>query len=426
MQVPTSQGGGDGETHSLLDASGLPSDGSPASNETGLPTIDGAGVGIEPTDASSVGAGPLLGWFTGAGRNDTTVIDAAAAAGATLVVAYGGKAVSQDAVRAFLDHLQSVKMRALLQIDPSWVTAPDTAAIAGFVAATSAHPALYGWYLFDEPDFNNVSPTQLKVAYDAVRGADATHPVAVAFGNGYCSYTDRQAQAAPGGATYMTIPEIVMFEQYPVHAQQEFQKTPDGRHGLADIAQMVDDCVQYLATHRAPKFQGLVAVLQAFAWSNTEREPTYRESRYMLFRSLIKNPFGAQQWVEYRASATMVDIGNRLIREASSVGAALRNSTFGDPTVTVSAGTVHFAFGSAGGKSYLFAANDSESGAMGVVFTLPAATTAKHVEVLYDKLAQPSGQYTARELTLGAGAGNRPSFSDDFGPFEVHLYEVAP
>jgi len=386
----------------------------------------GVEAGIEPAaDAATVLAGPLLGWFTGAGRNDTTVIDAAAAAGGTLTVAYSGKDVSQASVRAFLDHLQSIKMRALLQIDPGWVMALDTAAITGLVTATSSHPALYGWYLFDEPDYNNVSPTQLKAAYDVVRAADANHPIAVAFGDGYCSYTDRQAQAAPGGATYMTIPEIVLFEQYPVHGQPEFQKTPDGKHALADIPQMVDDCMQYLATHHAPKFQGLIAVLQAFAWSATEREPTYREARYMLFRSLIKNPFGSQQWVEYRASSTMVDIGNRLIREASSsVGAALHNSTFGDPAVSVSADNVHYAYGSAGGKSYLIATNDGESGATGVTVTLPAGATAKHVSVLFDKLAQGTNQYTARDLTLVAG--NRPSFSDDFGPFEVHIYELEP
>jgi hypothetical protein len=416
-------GGGGGEMNPLTDASGLPSDGPFASNEATQPTM-GAEAGVGSSDGSSVGAGPLLGWFTGAGRNDTTVIDAAAAAGANLVVAYAGKDLSQSGVRAFLDHLQGVRMRALLQIDPGWVTAPDTAAIAGFVNAISTHPALYGWYLFDEPEFNNVSPAQLKVAYDAVRAADADHPIAISFGNGYCSYTDRQAPAAPGGATFMTIPEIVMFQQYPVHAQPEFQKTPDGKHGLADIAEMVDDCVKYLALHHSPKFQGLISDLQAFAWSDTDRDPTYRESRYMLFRSLIRNPFGVEQWIEYRASAGVVELTNRLIREASSVGPALRNSTFDDPSVTVSASTVHHSYGSAGGRTYLFATNDGESDATGVLFTLPAGTTAKHVEVLFDRLAPAGGQYTPRELPLGAGS--RPTFSDDFGPFEVHLYELAP
>src|SRR5258708_39601679 len=107
----------------------------------------------------------------------------------------------------------------------------------------------------------------------------------------------------------------------------------------------------------------------------------------MLFRRLMRNPFGAREWGGDRASMAMADIDNRLIREASSVGAALRNSTFGDAAVTVSPSTVHFAFGSAGGKSYLIATNDSETSAMGVVFTLPAATTAKDVSVLYAKLA---------------------------------------
>jgi hypothetical protein len=72
-------------------------------------------------DASSNSAGPLLGWFTGAGRNDKTVIDA------------------------------------------GWVTVSDSSPIASYVAAISSHPGLYGWYLFDEPEFNGVTPAQLKV-----------------------------------------------------------------------------------------------------------------------------------------------------------------------------------------------------------------------------------------------------------------------
>jgi hypothetical protein len=169
--TPGQESGGAGGENTLLDASGLPSDGAIASTDTGQPTTDGAGGEIGPSDGSSVGAGPLLGWFTGAGRNDTTVIDSAAAAGANLVVAYAGKDLSQSGVGAFLDHLQGVRMRALLQIDPGWVTTPDTAAIAGFVNAISTHPALYG----------------------AVRAADADHPIAISF------------------------------QQYPVHAQPEFQ-----------------------------------------------------------------------------------------------------------------------------------------------------------------------------------------------------------
>jgi hypothetical protein len=416
------EGGGAG-AEIMFEAGVLP-DAPVASMETGAPAFDAMGDTAEPIDGSGDAPGPLLGWFTGAGRNDHTVIDAAAAAGANLVVAYAGKDITPGAVRTFLDQLQSVHMRALVQIDPGWVTAPDTAAIAAYVAAITSHPGLYGWYLFDEPEFNGVTPAQLKVAYDALRGADSNHPVAISFGNGYCSYADKQAPAAPNGATFMTLPEIVMFQQYPVHAQAEFQKTPDGKHALTDIAQMVDDCTQYLAAHHSPKFEGFISDLQAFAWSNTERDPTYAELRYMLFRSLIRSPFGSQYWVEYRASATLADEGNRLIREASGIGAALRSSKFGDPSLTVSATGVRYAYGGAAGKTYLVAVSDSDAAVSGASFSLPAGSGAKKATLRFDRLSQ--GQYATRELALAPDAAGRPTFKDDFTSFEVHIYELAP
>jgi hypothetical protein len=389
----------------------------------GRATID-ATPDVDADGATQPGDVPWLGWSTGAGRSDLSRLDLAAASGANLTVAYYGTAVTPQGAVQFLDRMRSIGTKALLGLEETWISGaqPDSAAITELVTAVKSHPALLGYYLADEPEFNSIVPAQLKAAYDVIRAADADHPISISFGDGYCSYADRQAPASPAGDTYMTVPDIVLFDQYPVHDQPEFERTSDGRHGLEDIRDMVHDCMTYLASHHGPRYEGFIAILQGFSWGGaSDRDPTYAESRYMLFRSLIESPYGAVHWVEYQASATLTPVVHRLIEEASSLGAALRSSTFDAAAVTSSVSTVHYAYSA----RYLVAVNDAAADANGVRFTLPASVTAAQAKLVSDRFDAGTSQYASRTVTIDRSAPAAPSFTDDFRRFEVHVYDLA-
>ncbi len=55
----------------------------------------------------------------------------------------------------------------------------DTSHLAARVQALKEHPALWGWYLYDEPD-DMIPPEDLERGYRAVKESDPVHPVVVA------------------------------------------------------------------------------------------------------------------------------------------------------------------------------------------------------------------------------------------------------
>ena len=79
-----------------------------------------------------------------------------------------------NGLRAFIGFCRGVKSR-------TGIVQGDFASVARRVGAIADHPALFCWYLFDEPELANqfVSPDLLKEFADLVRALDPYHPVVV-------------------------------------------------------------------------------------------------------------------------------------------------------------------------------------------------------------------------------------------------------
>src|SRR5262249_55971789 len=159
-------------------------------------------------------------------------------------------------------------------IDPALVTSGNTSGVVSFVNNYKGNPAVVGWLLSDEPEFNRINSTSLVTLYQAIKAADPVHPVAIVFGDGWCSYI-----AGSIDSNYFNALDIVMFDKYPISDQAEFQPLSD--NSLNEYAYEVNDCINYLASRG--KGQKFIQVAQAFNWNGTgpngkpTRDPTYGE-----------------------------------------------------------------------------------------------------------------------------------------------------
>jgi len=88
----------------------------------------------------------------------------------------------------YLDAMAAHGRRTYVTIVQPAILSGDTATIQTRVNALKSHPALAGWYLFDEPEYYSVTPQQLDAAYQAIKQVDPLHPVTFAapgFAPGY-------------------------------------------------------------------------------------------------------------------------------------------------------------------------------------------------------------------------------------------------
>jgi hypothetical protein len=149
--------------------------------------------------------------------------------------------------------------------------APDRA--RRVIAELEGHPALWAWYLADEPDRNRVSPADVKAAQRQLKSFGARKPTALALFQGGES------------ANYGNIADVTMIDRYPIPWLP-----------LANFPQHVR-----MARLAVGKEKPLIAVIQAFDWryyptllpgQRTLRPPTYEELRCMTYCALAREATG--------------------------------------------------------------------------------------------------------------------------------------
>jgi hypothetical protein len=115
----------------------------------------------------------------------------------------------------------------------------DPALARQAVARFDRHPALWGWYLVDEPDLNWISPDDVRQAHQYLKSLHARKPTALVLYQG------------ASGLNYANIADLTMIDRYPVPWLP-----------LASFGQNVR--MMRLALG---KDKPLLAVIQAFDWS---------------------------------------------------------------------------------------------------------------------------------------------------------------
>jgi hypothetical protein len=161
------------------------------------------------------------------------------------------------------------------------LAAPGTSAGPGFNPAKARktvkqfdhHPALWAWYVVDEPDLNDIPPEQVHEACRQVKAAGARKPTALVLQTGH------------GSLHYGNMADITMIDRYPIPWLP-----------LANFGQHVT-----MTRLAVAKGRPLLAVIQAFDWSSFPemlpgeenlRPPTYAELRCMTYEALARRANG--------------------------------------------------------------------------------------------------------------------------------------
>lgn len=107
-----------------------------------------------------------------------------------------------------------------LATNPDFLDAAEAHGMMGMVnydANVQEHPALLGWYLFDEPDIHNTPPSEVLATYNSWKAQDPNHQIMMNLtGFFYHDATwgnDSQDQLY---MEYTAIPDFVAFDFYPV------------------------------------------------------------------------------------------------------------------------------------------------------------------------------------------------------------------
>jgi hypothetical protein len=319
-----------------------------------------------------------IGWYSGI---NSPYLAEEGAAGVNLVMPY---ALASDNLMSFLNEAQSNNIKVLLQVVPQ-------GSLANFVNTYKNHPALFGWYLADEPNLRGVSPASLISDYQSIKQADPNHPVAIAF----CC---RWISIDP----YYDALDIIMYDHYP------FTPGTPEFWDIESVTSVINDFVN-IAKNRGKKF---IIILQGHSWPGSGdysglRDPYPSELDYTLYTSLIRDTDGTLFWDDFHSS--QVDYINSKIKEATSLGGAIRNGKFNDPAVSRSNIAINYRYGSDGSFYYLIAVNESSS-SVSSTFTLPANISVSQLEVLNE----------GRSISVS----NR-SFTDSFTKYQTHIYKFS-
>lgn len=356
-----------------------------------------------------------LGWWSAVGLGDMTRLQTQANAGQNFQTAYA----YDPGTVTYETALAATYARSMLNVPNDYVKTTNSAGLAAYVNKYKGNATITAWHLTDEPEDHGVAPITVRTAYNAVKSADPSRPIAVNYYHNNCTYVGQTMGYGD------LIGDIVMFERYPIFNGAEF-------YGITDWTQMVDDCQRYLDTHARASFIGFIPVVQAFSWANyglAGRDPTYRELRYMAFRGGIKRlTLGTQLWADYQASATLKNSANRVMYEMASNRGVLRVGTESDPTVTVtsldagvSAANIKYKYS----PLQMIAVSDYP-GTMHVRVTLPLmSTTVDSIVVLLDRWNPTTQTYTARTVAFSKDAAGRYYFDDTFTAYESHIYCAA-
>ena len=333
-----------------------------------------------------------LGWYDSVGNLDTPA--QIATEGIDFIVPYTGKSDATK-VKAYLDRAAAVGIKVMVEIprlevrrDHRWLITHQ------FVKALKNHPAVYGWYLYDEPEFTQISPALLKRVYDAIKTEDPNHTVAIAFG--------RLERVKP----YLQALDTLIYFRYPCYYDSpEFCGFEDG--SFKDLA------AEAAAFAQRGNFW---MALQGYGedkygkTQNNRRLPSLEEERYMIYSAVLAPANGLLFWTHYRSQQQWIDgVLTPLIEELREYLPAItnRNSVVPKAVSDARVKTKLFRYPQTG-DLLLVAINNS-----GQSFTTEM--------VLQPRVRVNSAQVKAENRAIAIKEGK---LTDVFEPFAVHVYQL--
>jgi hypothetical protein len=185
----------------------------------------------------------------------------------------GFNLVAGSAEKHYLDAAANFGLKVLASPHTSAGTNFNALAARKAISLYDQHPALWAWYLIDEPDLNRVPPNEVLESHRFLKNIGAKKPTALVIFQGYSALH------------YAGLSDILMVDRYPIPWLP-----------LANFPQHV----RMARLGAAPK-QPLIAVIQAFDWTyypdqlrgeSNLRPPTFSELRCMTYAALASRANG--------------------------------------------------------------------------------------------------------------------------------------
>jgi len=259
-----------------------------------------------------------LAWFSYA--SDAADLDQLAAEGANLVLFVNApcdvdsEAQTTDNIgkmRDYLDHAERVGVRVLVQIG-GWYGAHmrgDDAEIARqrrFVEAIASHPALFGYQLYDEPEYaagGGVGVEEQRRLREFVGAFERLRDSLRRWDGNERRMITCVFNLVPLSCWTDFLPVLDSFQvdRYPLDKEQAYFGHR-GDWGPLMMAWSMGHAAAALAVH--PQLRNPAPCMQGVGWLHTEggelgvwRDPLYEETRYMAYSSLTVGAWGVFHWI---------------------------------------------------------------------------------------------------------------------------------
>ena len=255
-----------------------------------------------------------LGWYDSVTNLNTPA--QIANQGINIVMPYTGKRSIKE-VRAFLNRAAAAGIKVMVEIPRLEVRRDHRWLITQFVKKLKTHPAVYGWYLYDEPEFIKLSPRLLERVYQAIKEEDPQHTVAIAFG-----------KLLPI-KRYLKALDTVIYFKYPCYYDSpKFCNLQNGifRKQAATAASI------------ARKKSNFWFVLQGYGEDKhgkptrfNRRLPSVEEERYMVYSALLAPADGLFFWTHYLSQPQWINsVLTPIIKELQTYLPTITNSSLKD------------------------------------------------------------------------------------------------
>lgn len=231
-----------------------------------------------------------MGWYDTVTNLDTPA--QIAREGINIVMLYTGKRSIKE-VKTYLDRAAAAGIKVMVEIPRDEVRRDHRWLITQFVKELKTHPAVFGWYLFDEPEYIKMSPRILERVYRGIKAEDPEHTVGMAFGR--LIHIKR----------YLKALDAVIYFKYPCYYDSpKFCNLQNG------IFRKLAETVAFIAKDQSHFW----FVLQGYGEDKygrptkfNRRLPTFAEERYMLYSAILAQADGLFFWTHYRSQQQWID-----------------------------------------------------------------------------------------------------------------------
>lgn len=269
-----------------------------------------------------------------------------------------------------------------------------------FTKEVLAHPAMFGYFLTDEPAWIGVPAKNLHKSYEALKELDPYHPVWI--------------NAAPRGImdihkTYSQAADIYGLDIYPVPYPSTHSGLKD--KGLTSVGKYSEFCYNAVEQKKS-----IFMALQGFSWKDMDNSrpitksgyPSWEETRFMVYDSLLNYGNSVGYWgcqhIRYKPFfATLFKMSKELQQMSGLFTKSRVLKRAQSPNGDIRFNTYEY-----NGKHYAIAIN---------------TTTKAQKAVIAGKFASGTVNVIFENRKISAQNGK---IKDKFKPFEVHVYATEP